>query len=65
MLLCLIDAMEGREVETSDIPGALLQTDYDKVYIHTKLEGAMVTVLEEINPEYYKYFIYTDKRKRK
>ena len=24
MLLCMIDAMEGREAETSDIPGALL-----------------------------------------
>ena len=27
-----------------------------------KLEGAMVTLLEEIYPEYYKGFICTDKR---
>ena len=59
MLLCIIDAMEGREVATADIPGDFLQTDYDKGYIHIKLEGYMVTLLEEINPEYYKYFIYT------
>ena len=59
--MCMIDAMKGREVETTDIPGAFLQTDYDKGNIHIKLEGAMVTLLEEIDPEYYKYFIYTNK----
>ena len=34
-MLCIIDAMEGREVETDNIPGAFLQTDYDKgdIYI--------------------------------
>ena len=65
MLLCMIDAMEGREVATSDIPGDFLQTDYDKVNIHIKLKGAVVTLLEEIDPEYYKDFIFTDKRGRK
>ena len=60
----MIDAMEGREVTTSNIPGALLQTEYDKGDIHIKLEGAMVTLLEEIDPEYYKYFIYTYKHGR-
>ena len=62
MLSCMIEAMEGREVATSDTPGAFLKTDYDKVDIHIKLEGGMVTLLEEIDPEYYKYFIYTEKR---
>ena len=57
MLLCMIDAIEGREVATADIPGALLHTDYDKGDIHIKLEGAMLTLLEEIDPEYYKDFI--------
>ena len=65
MLSCMIDAMEGREVATADIPEAFLQTDYDKGDIHIKLEGVMVTLLEEIDPEYYKYFIFTDKRGRK
>ena len=54
--------MEGQEVATADIPGAFLQTDYEKGYIHIKLEGAMVALLEDIDPEYYKDFIYTDKR---
>ena len=30
MIACMIDAMEGREVETADILGAFLKTDYDK-----------------------------------
>ena len=60
----MIDAMEGREVATADIPGEFLHTDYAKVDIHTKLEGAMFTLLEETDPEYYKYFIYTYKRGR-
>ena len=61
----MIDSTEDREVETADIPGDFLQTDYKKGDIHIKLEGAMVTLLEEIDPEYYKYFIYTDKSGRK
>ena len=62
MLSCMIDAMEVREVAITDIPGAFLQTDYDKGDIHIKLEGSMVTLLEDIDPEYYKDFISTDKR---
>ena len=53
----MIDAMGGREVATADIPGAFLLTDYDKGYIHIKLEGAIVILLEEIDPYYYKDFI--------
>ena len=52
MLSCMIDVMEGREEATTDIPGAFLHTDYEKVDIHIKLEGAMVTLLEDIDPEY-------------
>ena len=44
MLLCVIDENEGLEVATIDIPGASLQTNYDKGDIHIKLEGAMVTL---------------------
>ena len=46
ILLCMIDAMEFREVATVDISGAFLKTDYDKGDIHIKLEGAVVTLLE-------------------
>ena len=64
VLSCMIDAMEGREVATSDIPGTFLHTDYGEGYIHIKLEGFMFTLLQYIDPEYYKSFIYTDKRGR-
>ena len=62
MLSCIIYAMEGRQVATADIPGASLQDEYNKGDINIKLEGAMVTLLEEIDLEYYKDFIFTDKR---
>ena len=65
ILSCMIDAMEGLEVANANIPGAFLQTKYDKVDIKIKLEGAVVPLLEDIDPGYYKYFIYTDKRRRK
>ena len=65
VLLCMIDSMEVCEVATADIPGAFLQTDYDKGDIHIKMEGDTVTILEDIDPEYYTDFIYTDKRGRK
>ena len=61
----MIDAMEFREVATADIPRALLHIDYDKGDIHIKLEGSMFTLFEQIHPEYYKDFIFTDKRGRK
>ena len=64
MLSCMIDEMEGRDIATADISGAFLQTDYDKGDINIKPEGAMVTLLDDIDPEYYKDFIFTDKRGR-
>ena len=65
MLFCMLDTMEGWEVATADIPGAFLHTDCGKGDIHIRMEGAMFTLLEEIDPEYYNYFIYTDKCRRK
>ena len=65
MISCIIEAMEGRDVATDDIPGAFLQTDYDKGDIHTNMEGGMANLTEEIDPDYYKDFIYIDIRKCK
>ena len=64
MLLFMIDTMKSHEVATADIPGAFLQTEYDHGYINMKLEGEMVTLLEEINPYYYTDFSGIDKRVR-
>ena len=58
MLSCMIDATEDRYIATANIPGAFLQTDYYKGDINIKMEGAMVTLLEEIDPSYYKGYIY-------
>ena len=65
MLSFMIDVMTDREVATTDIPRAFLQTNYGKGDIHINLEGMMATLLEDIDQDYYKYFIYTDKRGRK
>ena len=40
MLLSMIEAMEGREVATTDIPGDFLQTDSGKgIYTHQTVRG--------------------------
>ena len=65
MLLWMIDAIEVQEVATADFPGDFLHTIYDKGDIHIKLEGDVVTLLEDIDPEYYKDFIYIYKLRKK
>ena len=65
MILYMVDAMEGREVSTSDLTGTFLQTNYDQGYIHINMEGTMVALHEEIDPDYYKDFICEDKCGRK
>ena len=65
ILLLIIDAIEGRDITTANTPGAFLQTDYEKGDIHIKMKWAMVTLLEEIYPAFYKYLIYLDSCSRK
>ena len=43
-ITCLIDAMEGREVMTCDIPGTFMQSEMDEL-IHMKLEGEIALLL--------------------
>ena len=64
MLSCMIDAMEVWYVATDEIPEAVLQTDYDKGDININMEGEMVTLLEDIDPTYYKNFVYIYGRKK-
>jgi hypothetical protein len=52
MLSCTIDAKEGRDVATADIPGAFMQADMDEV-VHMRLEGVMVELLLELDPKKY------------
>ena len=56
---CVIDAIEGRDVATCDIPGAFMQSDMkDKVVM--KLEGVMAEVIIKIDPKLYKKFVATE-----
>ncbi|VEU38525.1 unnamed protein product [Pseudo-nitzschia multistriata] len=65
MLSCMMDAYEGRDVATADIPGAFLQTSDDSGETHLRLEGVMLKLLAEIDPSRYDKHIKTDHRGRK
>jgi hypothetical protein len=61
MITATIDAYEGCDVATVDVPGAFLQTeqDDDKI-VHVKLCAKMASLLAEINPEKYKPCLRTE-----
>ena len=48
MLSCVIDAKEGRDEATVDIPGAFMQADMEDT-VHMKLEGKMAELLVRID----------------
>jgi hypothetical protein len=56
MLTSVIDAAEGRDVATVDIPGAFMQADMDDT-VHMKLEGTMVDLLLKIAPDTYQHYV--------
>jgi hypothetical protein len=59
-LTSVVDAKEGRQVITLDIPGAFMQTDIDEV-IHVRLEGPMARLLVKVNPKLYQKFLKEDR----
>ena len=56
-ITCLIDAMEGREVMTCDIPGAFMQSEMDEL-IHMKLEGEIALLLIRLDPSFQQFLTY-------
>jgi hypothetical protein len=59
MTSCLMDAIEGRKVATCDIPGAFLQADWPADRdCYLKFEGAMVSMICDIDPKYKKNVVY-------
>jgi Reverse transcriptase (RNA-dependent DNA polymerase) len=56
LLSCTIDAHEGRDVGTIDIPGAFMQADAEDV-VHMKLEGTMAELLVRLDPKMYKKYV--------
>jgi hypothetical protein len=59
MTSCLMDAIEGRKVATCDIPGAFLQADWPSDRdCYLKFEGAMVSMICDIDPKYKDNIVY-------
>jgi hypothetical protein len=59
MTSCLLDAIEGRKVATCDIPGAFLQADWPADRdCYLKFEGAMVSMICDIDPKYKSNIVY-------
>ena len=59
MLSCMIDAREGRDVATADIPAAFLQTEYTKGDTYIQIEGPILELLTELDPGLYRKYIKT------
>jgi hypothetical protein len=62
MLTCVVDAIEGRDVATCDIPGAFMQSDM-KGKVVMKLEGVMAEVIVQIDPRQYTKYIEKENSK--
>jgi hypothetical protein len=54
-LTSIIDAKEGRDVATLDIPGAFMQSDMNEV-LYLQLDGPMAELLVGMNPEKWKKY---------
>jgi len=62
MVTCAIDAHEGRDVATIDLPQAFLNTNYEGPEVIMALRGHLAEMMVKVNPERYKPFlIYTSK----
>jgi len=55
MMLCAIDAREGRHVAVTDIPGAFLHADMD---VHMLLEGTIAELIVKLDPNLYRKYIW-------
>lgn len=69
MLTAIVDASEGRDVMTCDIPNAFIQTLLPKVEdgderVIMKITGVLVDLLVELAPEVYGPYVVTDKHRR-
>ena len=63
---CAMDAVEGRQVVTYDIPGTFLQADWpENNDCYLKFEGLMVYMICDIDPSYKKFVLTNNKRGKK
>jgi hypothetical protein len=56
MLSATINAMEGRDVATVDIPGAFMQANIEEV-VHVKFEGEIAEMLVKMDPKLYRKYV--------
>ena len=62
MLILIVAAIEGRDVDMADVAGAFLKVDMD-VFVLMKLEGGTVDIMCELDP-ILEDFISMEKGKR-
>jgi hypothetical protein len=59
---CMIDAMEGRDVATIDIPSAFMQAFIDEI-VHIKFDNELIDLLCEVDPSLKQYVSYENGRR--
>ena len=57
LISCAIDAKEGRDVATVDLPGFFMQTEQTGTE-HVLLDGVMAEMLVKTNPKKYKKYLW-------
>ena len=63
MLTSTIDAKEGRDMATVDIPGAFMHSNQDET-IHLRLQGTLADLLVKCDPKLYRKYVVTEKGQR-
>jgi len=62
-LSCIIDAMEGRDIATVNIPGAFMQADMDEL-VFVKIGGTMLDALVQLTPSIYQSHVLIENRRK-
>ena len=57
LISCVIDAMEGQDIVTIDIPSAFMQAFIDKV-VHIKFDNELIDLLFQVDISLKKYISY-------
>jgi hypothetical protein len=61
-LTCVIDSMKHRHATTTDIPGAFMHANIDKL-VHIQFDDTLAELLRRINPKFYRKYVYQKKDK--
>ena len=69
MITAVLDAKEGRDVMTCNIPNAFIQAEMPEVKdgdkrVIMKITGVLVDMLVEINPKQYRPYVFYENKKK-